>query len=67
MTLSQISKELGLNYYMLEKEFNLLKQVSVLYLKQVIKALSDIEYKLKTGIVRENEVLDLLVLKLAIS
>ncbi len=65
MNLSQISKDLGINFYMLEKEFLQLKNVSLSYLKEVIKTLSDIEFRLKTGIIREDEALDILILKLA--
>ena len=50
---------------MLEKEFLQLKNVSLSYLKEVIKTLSDIEFRLKTGIIREDEALDILILKLA--
>ncbi|MBI2996812.1 MAG: hypothetical protein HYY52_08940 [Candidatus Melainabacteria bacterium] len=59
---NQIAKVLGINLYKLEKEIVTLKNISTTYLKNIVSKLSEIEYKLKSGIINDSHALELFVL-----
>lgn len=58
----QLSKIIGISTYRLEKEISKLKHSSSETLKKIIVSLSDIEYKLKTGLLDSEKVIDMLAL-----
>ncbi len=57
-----ISSVIGMHPYRLQKELSLFKNVSLSYLRKVIDALSDIEYKIKSGLIKNEHSLDLLTI-----
>ena len=59
----QISKLLGINSYKLEKDINKLKNISSGSLVDIISKLSDLELKVKTGIITNKNIIDLLLLQ----
>ncbi|OGI07367.1 MAG: hypothetical protein A3F80_07195 [Candidatus Melainabacteria bacterium RIFCSPLOWO2_12_FULL_35_11] len=59
----QISKLLGINPYKLEKDIGKIKNISSVFLINIISNLSDLELKAKTGLVSNKNVIDLLYLK----
>ena len=61
----QMSKNLGIHQFRLENELKQLKTVSLNHVKYLIDALSDLEFKLKNGVIKEKEVLNILFLKIA--
>lgn len=63
--LYKISKLTGIHSYQLEKNIAQLKDVSSDHLMKTLSKLSNLEYKTKTGLVSDKNVLNLLVLNLA--
>lgn len=62
MNASQISKLLGIHPYKVELEIKKLAGITIDYLANFISKLSDIEYKVKRGIVNVNHLVDLAAL-----
>lgn len=62
MNAYQISKEIGIHSYRVELEMRKLSKVTLSGLKEIVLKLSDIEHKLKSGLIKEKNALDLLVL-----
>ena len=62
MHINQIAKTLGIHPYKLEKELLSVKNVTVESLKDLINNLSKLEFHLKTGFIREENISNLLTL-----
>lgn len=62
MQISQIAKTLGMHPYRLEKELFNVKKITIEYLKDLISYLSKLEFNLKTGFIREENISDMLAL-----
>ena len=62
MNIYQISKLMGVNFYRLEKESQDIKNISSDQIKKTILILSDLEYKVKSGYLKDDKALDLLFL-----
>ena len=60
---AQLTTLTGISQFVLNKEIAKLKNVKIESLKNIILRISDIEFKLKSGIVRDGEAIDLLLLK----
>lgn len=58
----QISKEIGIHSYRVELEIRKLSKVKINDLKDAVLRLSDIELKLKSGLIKDKNALDLLAL-----
>ena len=61
----QIAKSLGIHPYRVKKELMMLNDVSVDYMNKIVKQLSDIEYKVKSGLMLDRHALNILVLSVA--
>lgn len=58
----QISKLTGINSYRLEKEKPELNKISVSTLRKILNCLSNVEFKVKTGVVSPDNALDLFLI-----
>ncbi len=59
----QISQILNINSYRLEKEAQKVRNVSLDRLLQMISYVSDLEYKVKTGVIKSEQVIDHLLIQ----
>lgn len=59
----EIAKVVGMHPYRVQLELQLLKSVDERYLLKLVKALSELEYKAKSGIVKDSNVLALTSLR----
>lgn len=57
-----ISKELGVSSYKLKHNLNLVRDISEEDLKKILLKLSEIEYKIKTGFVKQENAMDLILI-----
>ena len=62
----QISKLLGITSYVVEREIQKLKNVSINHLKNVLVCLSNVEFKVKSGLINDANVLDLISIGVSI-
>ena len=62
MSAEQISKLTGLHPYKIQIELKRLKNISSSQLEKILNTLSTIEFKVKSGALKDNQALDLFVL-----
>lgn len=60
---SEVSKRTGINNYALEKEKSLLRSVQLPFLRMIVYTISSAEHMLKSGIINNESVLDVLFLR----
>lgn len=63
MDIYQISQILNINSYRLEKEVHKLRNLSVERLLQMISYVSDLEYRVKTGVINSEQAIDCLLIQ----
>ena len=63
ISIYQISKLLGINSYKLEKDISKIKNISSVFLIEIVSKLSDLELKAKTGLVSNKNIIDLLLVQ----
>ena len=63
ISIYQISKLLGINLYKLEKDVSKIKNISSVSLASIVSKLSELELKVKTGLVSNKKIIDLLAVQ----